>query len=113
MENSGIVVGQTKVRCNTEVCRQVPVEEYLKCVDEAWSLVEDCEVGSRTVNLQSVDEALRMVNNSRRDYGSDLPAAEAQQPAHENIVQRHSSAGEDLQLVLLRFCGRHGIKKDG
>lgn len=107
------MVGQTKVRRRTQVCCQVPVKEYLKCVDEAWSLVEDGEVSSRTADLEFVDEALRMVDKSRRDGGYDLPTPQAKQPAHENAVQRRSSADESLLLALLKFCSRHGIKKEG
>lgn len=110
IENGGIVVGQIRVRRSTR--RPIPVEEYLGCVDEAWIMVQDDGVP----DLESVDQALKLVEKSRRDEGllsTDLVEDSEDAGNHGHNAQRQSSAGDHLRLALLKFCGRHGFEKDG
>lgn len=81
----------------------VEVEDYLDCVREARRLTGDGEeivdVGKY---LACVDDARELVDHRR----------EAQHGAQEEMP-RLPSTGETLSMALLRFCGKHGIEKEG
>lgn len=92
----------------------VPIEEYLRCVDDAENLAMG---GEELLERNSQD------NNPSPQEGR-VPSADRQvkkataQNADEDDFSlgsssRLSSAGESLRMALMRFCAQHGLEKDG
>lgn len=82
----------------------VEVEDYLDCVDEARRLSGDSEeivdVGKY---FACVDDARKLVDDRRGEVRNGA----------QNEMPRLSSTGDTLSMALLRFCGKHGIEKEG
>lgn len=82
----------------------VEVEDYLDCVREARRLSgESEEIVDIGKYLACVDDARESVDDGHEgaQYG-----AQEERP-------RLTSTGDTLSMALLRFCGKHGIKKEG
>jgi hypothetical protein len=82
----------------------IDVEDYLDCVIEARRLSGDSE------EIVDVGKYLACVDDARHLVGDGHEEARhgAQEPR-----PRLSSRGETLSMALLRFCGKHGIEKEG
>lgn len=82
----------------------VEIEDYLDCVNEARRLSGDSEeVVDVGKYLACVDEARELADDRREEV----------QHGTQHERPRLSSTGEALSMALLRFCGKHGIDKEG
>lgn len=82
----------------------IEVEDYLDCVREARRLSGDSE------EIVDVGKYLACVNDLKDSV--DGSHEEVQHEAQDERP-RLSSAGETLSMALLRFCGKHGIEREG
>lgn len=84
--------------------KAVEIEDYLDCVDEARRLSGGSE------EVVDVGKYLACVDNVRELVDDKH---EAVHRGAQEERPRLSSTGDTLSMALLRFCGKHGIEKEG